>query len=68
MPKPGEHRDADARVDTDLKRLEAARDARLPHASPTIGDGEAAHPPGYHAPGPVVRRTHGAPGEPGKKR
>jgi hypothetical protein len=68
MPKPGEHRDADEREDTELARLEAARDANLPPASPTPGRGEATHPPGYHAPGPVVRRTHGSPGEPGKKR
>jgi hypothetical protein len=66
MAKPG-HRDADEREDTELERLETARKAKLLPASPVRGREEAAHPPGYHAPGPEVRREPRAPGEPGKK-
>jgi hypothetical protein len=74
MATPGEHHDADEREDTELERLEAARDADLPPASPVHAHGEAAHPPGYHEPGqppdrpghrgPEVRR---APGQPGSR-
>ena len=66
MAKPG-HRDADEREDTERGRLETARKAKLPPASPVSGREEAAHPPGYHAPRPEVRREPRAPGEPGKR-
>jgi hypothetical protein len=77
MAKSGQHTDADEREDTELERLEAAREADLPPATPAPEREEAAHPPGHHAPeppperpgheGPEVRREPGAPGEPGKR-
>jgi len=77
MAEPGQHADADTREGTELKRLEAARDAHLPPASPALRGVEAAHPPGFakaHEPpperkphrGPQLRRKPGKPGKPGK--
>jgi hypothetical protein len=78
MAEPGQHTDADSREDTERERLEAAREADLPSASPVSEGEEAAHPPGHHAPsgtpperpghrGPQVRREPGKPGKPGER-
>lgn len=51
MAKPGEGSgEVDEREGTDEALLAGARDARHAPATPSPGDGEAAHPPGHHAP------------------
>lgn len=77
MAEPGQHLKADRREATELKRLEAARDAaHLPQVSPALEGEEAGHPPGFAKPhesrpdrkhrGPQLRRDPEKP-KPGKE-